>query len=302
MSQTPSFPSKPQIARDISYASSAQSRPGRAFIRVMENATGRLSLIRRAMGYETEVAQGRNFWEVMAERYGLTLDVIGGSLENIPSEGPLVVIANHPYGILDGLMMGNILSRRRSEYRILANRVFRKAVDLEKIILPVSFDETKEAQRENLETRKIALEFLRQGGAMGVFPGGTVSTAPKPFGRPMDPFWRTFTAKMISKSGATVVPVFFEGSNSRLFQIASHLHQTLRMALLIKEFKARVGEPVRVAIGEPLDPARIEALARDPRALMDFLRVETYKLSPRPLGSYDYGYEFEARFRDRTYR
>jgi putative hemolysin len=302
MSQTPSFPSKPQIARDISYASSAQSRPGRAFIRVMENATGRLSLIRRAMGYETEVAQGRNFWEVMAERYGLTLDVIGGSLENIPSEGPLVVIANHPYGILDGLMMGNILSRRRSEYRILANRVFRKAADLEKIILPVSFDETKEAQRENLETRKIALEFLRQGGAMGVFPGGTVSTAPKPFGRPMDPFWRTFTAKMISKSGATVVPVFFEGSNSRLFQIASHLHQTLRMALLIKEFKARVGEPVRVAIGEPLDPARIEALSRDPRALMDFLRVETYKLSPRPLGSYDYGYEFEARFRDRTYR
>lgn len=302
MSQTPSFPSKPQIARDISYASSAQSRPGRAFIRVMENATGRLSLIRRAMGYETEVAQGRNFWEVMAERYGLTLDVIGGSLENIPSEGPLVVIANHPYGILDGLMMGNILSRRRSEYRILANRVFRKAADLERIILPVSFDETKEAQRENLETRKIALEFLRQGGAMGVFPGGTVSTAPKPFGRPMDPFWRTFTAKMISKSGATVVPVFFEGSNSRLFQIASHLHQTLRMALLIKEFKARVGEPVRVAIGEPLDPARIEALSRDPRALMDFLRVETYKLSPRPLGSYDYGYEFEARFRDRTYR
>ncbi len=302
MSQTPSFSSKPQIARDISYASSAQSRPGRAFIRVMENATGRLSLIRRAMGYETEVAQGRNFWEVMAERYGLTLDVIGGSLENIPSEGPLVVIANHPYGILDGLMMGNILSRRRSEYRILANRVFRKAADLERIILPVSFDETKEAQRENLETRKIALEFLRQGGAMGVFPGGTVSTAPKPFGRPMDPFWRTFTAKMISKSGATVVPVFFEGSNSRLFQIASHLHQTLRMALLIKEFKARVGEPVRVAIGEPLDPARIEALSRDPRALMDFLRVETYKLSPRPLGSYDYGYEFEARFRDRTYR
>jgi len=136
-------------------------------IRLMENATGRLSLIKRAAGYQDEVAQGRDFWEVMVDRYGLSLDVVGGSLDNIPRTGPLIVIANHPYGILDGLILGHILSVTRGDFRILAHKVFRKAADLEKIILPVSFDETKEAQRENLETRKIALEFLRQGGAMG---------------------------------------------------------------------------------------------------------------------------------------
>jgi hypothetical protein len=98
-------------AREISYASSAASRGGRAMIRVMENATGRLGLIKRAEGYGDEVRQGRDFWQVMVERYGLSLDVVGGSLDNIPREGPLIVIANHPYGILDGLMLGHILSQ-----------------------------------------------------------------------------------------------------------------------------------------------------------------------------------------------
>ena len=134
-----------QIARDISYAFSAETKSGRAMIRLMENTTGRLRLIRRAEGYEHEVAAGRDFWQVMVERYGLSLDVIGGSLTSIPRDGPLILIANHPYGILDGLMMGHILSATRGDFRILANSVFRKAEDLNRIVLPISFDETKDA-------------------------------------------------------------------------------------------------------------------------------------------------------------
>ncbi len=285
------------VAREISYAHSAATKGGRAVIRVLENATGRLKLIRRANGYEREIAEGRDFWDVMVERYGLSLDVAGGSLSNIPANGPLILIANHPYGILDGLMMGHILSKARGEFRILAHRVFRKAEELNRVILPVAFDETKEALATNLETRKTALSFLEQGGAIGIFPGGTVSTAPRPFAPPMDPGWRNFTAKMIARSNATVVPIFFEGHNSRLFQIASHIHQTLRLALLIKEFRSRVDEPVRVVIGRPVDPARLAALRGEPKLMMDFLRRATYELSPKPLRSYDYGYEFEAKYR-----
>ncbi|MFN3146019.1 MAG: lysophospholipid acyltransferase family protein [Paracoccaceae bacterium] len=285
------------VARDVSYASSAQSKGGRAIIRLMENATGRLRLIKRVEGYEREVARGRDFWEVMVERYGLTLDVTAGSLSNIPANGPLILIANHPYGILDGLMMGHILSHVRGDFRILANRVFKKAEDLNRIILPISFDETKEAIRTNIETRRVAHEYLGAGGAIGIFPGGTVSTAPKPFARPLDPAWRTFTAKLIAKSDATVVPIFFEGHNSRLFQVASHLHFTLRMALMINEFRMRVDEPVRLAIGEPIPKASLQSLSRDPRAMMDFLRQETYALSQNPLGPDMYGYEFEEKHR-----
>lgn len=290
------------IARDISYAYSAQTRPGRALIRSLENATGRLRLIARANGYDREVGAGRDFWEVMVERYGLTLEVLAGSLDNIPREGPLVVVANHPYGILDGLMMGHILSVLRGDFRILANSVFRKARELDEVVLPISFDDTKDGIATNLETRRVALEYLANGGAIGVFPGGTVSTANKPFGRPLDPGWRSFTAKMISKSEATVVPIYFDGANSRLFQLASHLHTTLRMALLIKEFKSRVDAPVRVAVGEPLNRDALAPFLRDPRGMMDFLRAETYKLSPAPPSTGEYGFEFEERHKMKSAR
>lgn len=285
------------IARDISYAHSAATRGGRAVIRLMENTTGRLSLIRRAQGYEQEVARGRDFWAVIVERYGLTLDVVGGALSNIPQDGPLILIANHPYGILDGLMMGHILAQTRGDFRIMANRVFRKAEDINRIILPISFDDTREAVQLNLDTRRQALSYLGQGGAIGIFPGGTVSTGLHPFSHPMDPGWRGFTARMVAKSNAVVVPVFFDGHTSRLFQIASHLHSTLRMGLLIKEFRKRVDTPVRVVVGQPIGRDILDPLARDTRKMMDFLRKATYELSPTPLKSFDYGYEFEERHR-----
>ena len=285
------------LVRDISYAHSAETKGGRALIRLMENTTGRLRLIKRADGYEHEVARGRDFWSVMVDRYGLSLDVAGGALDLIPRDGPLVLIANHPYGILDGLMMGHMLQSRRGDFRILAHQIFRKAEELNRIVLPISFEESRAAMQLNLNTRRAALDYLGQGGAIGVFPGGTVSTGARPFAHPMDPGWRGFTARMIAKSRATVVPVFFDGHTSRLFQIASHLHATLRMGLLIKEFKKRVDSPVRVVIGAPIGRDKLDPLAKDTKAMMDFLRKATYELSPKPLKSFDYGYEFEDRHR-----
>lgn len=91
------------------------------------------------------------------------------------------------------------------------------------------------------------------------------------------------------------MPIYFDGHNSRLFQLASHLHATLRLALLIKEFKSRVDEPVSIAVGKPIAQADLDARAGDPKAMMDFLRKATYELSPTPLKSLDYGFEFEEK-------
>ncbi|SOH93515.1 Putative hemolysin [Monaibacterium marinum] len=282
------------VAREISYASSASSRAGQALIRTVENLTGRPRLIHMARNYETDVSAGRDFWSVMVERYGIGLDIIEGSLSDIPKTGPLVVVSNHPFGILDGLLLGHVLQQTRQDFRIIAHQVFRRAEDLQRVILPISFDETKEAQRLNLETRKEAISYLGAGGCIGIFPGGTVSTSASPRGVPLDPRWRTFTAKMIAKSGATVVPIYFHGANSRRFQLASHLHYTLRMALLISEFKARVGANAPVAIGKPITPQQIATHSGDPRGLMDWLRAETYALSPEPIPLGALGHEFEA--------
>ena len=112
----------------------------------------------------------------------------------------------------------------------------------------------------------------------------------------MDPGWRSFTARMIAKSNATVVPVFFDGHTSRMFQVASHLHVTLRMGLLIREFRERVDTPVRIAVGKPIDRDVLAPFASDSKAMMDFLRKSTYELAPGPK-SYDLGYEFEDKHR-----
>lgn len=287
-----------RLTREISYADGAATRPGRAVVRAIENATGRLGLIRRARGYERDVAAGRDIWEVVCARYGIGLDVRGGSLDLVPRDGPLVVVANHPYGILDGLTLGRILAARRgSGFRILAHRIFRRAPELEGVVLPVSFDGTPEAVALNVATRREALAHLGRGGAIGIFPGGTVSTAARPFGPPLDPAWRTFTARLIAKGGATVVPVFFHGHNSRLFQVASHVHATLRLGMLIREFRARTGTPVGVTVGAPLPPERLATLSTDAKAMMDFLRRATYDLGPEPVGD-ALGHEFERRWRD----
>lgn len=278
-----------EIARDVTYSFAVDTRAGRAFIKSVENITGRPRLLRMARGYQDEVASGRSLWEVLVERYRIKLEFVGDGLANIPATGPVLAVANHPFGILDGLALGRILSAARGDFKIIAHSVFKRAKDLDDVILPIGFDDTKETLARNIQTRKDAMAYLAEGGVVGIFPGGTVSTAAKPFGRAMDPYWKTFTAKLIAKSKAEVVPVYFEGQNSRIFQIASHLHYTLRTALLINEFENRVGGTLRVSIGKPIPREEIRARAGDARKLMDWLRIQTYRLSPEPIEDLGYG-------------
>ncbi len=285
------------LLRDISYAPSAQSKPARAFIRTVENATGRRHLLLRAKASMGAQEGTRDFWRAMVRAYGLQLDLVRGSLEYIPERGPLVVIANHPFGILDGMVMGYLLDGLRGDFRIMAHCAFQAAPEIARHILPIDFSGSREAEKANLKTRSDAISYLRSGGTVGIFPGGTVSTAQRPFQRPLDPQWRLFSARMIQRSGATVVPIWFDGANSRLFQLASHLNYTLRMALLIREFKARVNRPVRMAIGRPIDPDQLGRFHGQPKEMMDFLRAATYGMADIPLDPMQLGYEFEGAYR-----
>ncbi len=280
---------KNDVARDISYATSANGFMGQLFIRSIENITGRIGLIKRAKDYDIEVAKGHNFWKVIVDRYNIKMNLIKGSLENIPKKGPVVIVSNHPFGILDGLLLGYILSKTRKDFKIIANRVFRKAKDLDEVVLPISFEENREGNIQNINTRNEAIRFLKGGGIVGVFPGGTVATSAKLFSRPIDPFWKRFTSKLILKSGATVVPIFFGGSNSRLFQIASHMSYNLRMALLIREFGRQVDRKVDVAIGKKIGSKYLQRYAKDLDGMMEYLRVQSYLLSNDPNQTFENG-------------
>ena len=280
---------KNDVARDISYATSANGFVGQLFIRSIENITGRIGLIKRAKDYDVEVANGRNFWEVIVERYNIKINLIKGCLEDIPKKGPVVIVSNHPFGILDGLLLGYILSKTRNDFKIIANRVFRKAKDLDEVVLPISFEENREGNLQNINTRNEAIRFLKGGGIVGIFPGGTVATSAKLFSRPLDPFWKRFTSKLILKSGATVVPIFFGGSNSRLFQIASHMSYNLRMALLIREFGRKVDRNVDVAIGKKIGSKYLQKYSKDLDGMMEYLRVQSYLLSNDPNQTFENG-------------
>ena len=280
---------KNDVSRDISYATAADGVMGQLFIRSIENITGRISLIKRAKDYDIEVAKGRNFWEVIVERYNIKMNLINGSLDYIPKRGPVVIVSNHPFGILDGLLLGYILSKTRNDFKIIANRVFRKAKDLDEVVLPISFEENREGNLQNINTRNEAIRFLKEGGIVGIFPGGTVATSAKLFSRPLDPFWKRFTSKLILKSGATVVPIFFGGSNSRLFQIASHMSYNLRMALLIREFSRKVDRKVDVDIGKKIGSKYLQRYSKDLDGMMEYLRVQSYLLSNDPNQTFENG-------------
>ena len=287
-----------KVNYDVSYAHSAQSKLGRAIIRCLENATGRSALLSRSPNLRTNMHSIQNLWHSIMEGYGVTIDIMQGELGDIPVDQPFIVVANHPYGILDGLVMGSVLAQSGANFKIIANDIFNKAQEISDKILPISFKNTREAISLNLRTRKNALTHLSNGGAIGIFPGGTVSTSSKLFSQPADPAWRSFTAKMIFKSNALVVPIFFDGNTSRIFQLASHLHPNIRAGLLLREFKLRLDKPVRIVIGKPIPRCRMDLFRNDFRKIMDFLRLETYKLSPNKNQTFEYGYEFEHKHRN----
>lgn len=265
----------------LSYAAYFQDPIKRQLVRAVEKVTGQRQLARLYERYRSGELGETGFFD--AAIYLLDLKVVcdRARLASIPSDGPLVIVANHPFGVLDGLVISWIAGQRRQDFRILTNSVLDGVPEARPYLLPVDFAGTPEAVASNVAMRRAALDHVRAGGCVIVFPAGGVSTTPGPFDRlAVDDDWKPFTARLITQSGASVTPVFFEGQNSRLFQIASHLSLELRLALVFREVRRRIGKQVVVGIGETLSPDRLGAAGKR-RELMEFLRETTYGLAPR---------------------
>ena len=258
----------------FTYAAPDDAAWRRAVIHGIEQMTGKPRLWRLYADY-CGGPRVEDFFAEAIDRLSLRLSIDRRDLARIPREGPLVVVANHPFGVVDGLVLGYLLSRVRPDFRIVVNAVLCRLPELQPFFLPVDFSETREAQATNLATRARARADLADGRAIAIFPGGTVSTATTPLGRAVDPEWKPFVGRLVQESQATVVPVFFEGQNSRLFQLASHLSMTLRLSLLFREVVNKMDREVSLRIGAPLAYRRL-AHFRDRRALTDHLRAQTY--------------------------
>ena len=179
-------------------------------------------------------------------------------LRAVPKTGPLMFVANHPFGVVDGIVLCDMALRVRGDLRIMLHSLLCQDSQLAQFFLPIDFQETKQALKTNIRSKQLALEFLSQDIPVLIFPSGMVSTADKfGFGTVRDAPWTTFAAKIIREAGATVVPIFFHGQNSRKFHVASHIGEPFRMAMLVHEAINKFGKTVEIEIGEPLTWAHL---------------------------------------------
>lgn len=203
-----------------------------------------------------------------------------GAVSNAP-DGPLVIVANHPFGIGDGVAALSIAEKIGRPIKILINKELIKVPEIRPYALPISFDENRDAVRMNLEARRLAVEHLNLGHTVVVFPAGGVATAPKGFGKAKDLPWKLFPARMIKETNASVLPVYFEGQNSWKFHLASQISELLRMALFIYEFKKLCGGKIEAKVGSWIEPSQISRFS-DRQELTDFLHEKVFELELEP--------------------
>lgn len=265
----------------LSYAGSFESPVQRGIIRTIEMMTGKIKIGRLVRQFEREgVPQGREVFTRVLKTMGIDLETPDAELENIPKTGPVILVANHPHGLMDGIVFAELVGRIRPDFRILTRSLL-TGLDEEanKYLIPVPFPHQPDAQEKMVEMRKEAMAFLKQGGLVALFPSGVVASSETMFGPAIEAPWNAFTAKMIRKSHATVVPMHFLGSNSRAYQMANQVSSTLRQGLLIHEIARAVNKPMAPVVGKPVAQAEIDARIGDTRQFMAWLRAETLALS-----------------------
>jgi putative hemolysin len=195
------------------------------------------------------------------------------------ADRPLVLIANHPFGIVDGIAALALAEDIGRPFRILINKELMKVPELKPYSLPIDFDETREAHKTNVATREEAIRLLGTGTTIIVFPAGGVATAAHPFGRAEDLPWKPFVARLVQGARASVIPVYFEGQCGAFFHLVSRISMTLRLSMLIHEFRRAVGRRLVARIGEPVP---FEALIHgdDRKALLAELYARVHGLAP----------------------
>lgn len=263
----------------FSFANGEMGPLSNGFIRSVEKITGQPRIKRLYFDYISDDLPAQNFWEDALVRLEIAIDLrsdTGQPLDAvIPAQGRLLAVANHPYGVIDGLILCALMARVRQDYRIITHRVLRQAPAVMDKILPIDFDETAAALANNLQTRAAAQQHLKDGGAVIIFPAGAISLAPNVVGKAIDSGWKPFAAKLAMTPDTTTVPFFFDGRNSSLYQMARRISVTLGYSLMFREICKKIGHHITVHMRQPVHSDQLGALGSR-RAVTQHLRELTY--------------------------
>ncbi|MDA7423740.1 lysophospholipid acyltransferase family protein [Thalassococcus lentus] len=272
-------PPAPYDKRKVSYANTFTNPFKANTIRVMEWLTGKLPLLRMVRRFEKMgPAEGQAFWAQALKIMGITLATPAEQIANIPKEGPVIVVANHPHGLVDGMVLAHLIGQVREDYKILTRSLLTGVTEIEEFMIPVPFPHEEDARQQSLEMRARAMTHLKEGGVIVLFPSGVVANSETWFGPAVEADWNPFTAKMIQRSGATVVPIYFPGQNSRAYQIANQISATLRQGLLIHEVVHACRRPQKPVVGKAISPEELKAFEGGQREFVAWLRDTTLGL------------------------
>lgn len=262
---------------ELSYANDSQPPAVRAFIRGVEALAGRDRFAGLYEQWRSEIfPTGERVFARMLELIDLKVRRTGACA--VPSPGdPLVIVANHPFGIGDGIAVLSLAESLGRPFRVMIHADLLRVSEMADYALPVDFSETRDAIKRNMAVRHEALRLLREGVTIVVFPAGGVATAPRGFGPAEDLPWKLFSARLIQEGKASVLPVHFPGQNGALFHLASRLSPTVRTSLLIHEFAKLSGKTIDMHIGRIMEQEELAAF-RDRNELIGHLRQAVFAL------------------------
>ena len=264
----------------FTFASSEVNKFGQNFIKIAELCTGKLKLKKLYDQYLSENNPPENFWHDAVNKLQLKVNTIHHSKNLIPYKGRLIVVANHAFGVADGVTMCSLVSNVRQDYKIITHKVLRQAEAVKEKIIPIDFTQNKEAVLSNIKARKDAEELLKNDGVIVIFPSGQIATKENlKNSKADDGEWKQFVSRLVKKTQSPVLPMYFEGQNSQLYHIANKIGQTFRYSLMMYELKRKIGHSIKVHIGEVIPFENIKNIG-DLKEITKYLRKKTYALDP----------------------
>ena len=266
----------------FTFATAEVSRLGQLFIMIIELLTGKLKLKKLYDQYLLENRPPEFFWDDAIKKLQLTIKTNFQEGSYIPKKGKLIVIANHAFGVADGVSICSVISKVRQDYKMVTHKVLRQADAVKDKILPIDFNETKEALLTNINTRKEAETVLKNQGVIVLFPSGRIATKKnlRKHEKADDGEWKLWVSKLILKTKSPVLPIYFDGQNSQWYHMANKLGLTFRYSLCMYELKRKIGDDIYMYFGSLISYENLAKIG-DIKEITKYLRSVTYSLDPQ---------------------
>ena len=265
----------------FSYASNIEHNfAQRLIIKTIERVTGKRKLEKLYNQYSKDNNDPQTFWSDILKLMNIRFKNKSNNEIIIPKNGPLMIIANHPFGIVDGLILCSIVSKVRNDFKIMTHETLKFLPQLDEYILPVDFSGSdKTVMRNNLKTASKAKKHLENKGVLIIFPSGSVSIAKNLKSEAQDDEWKSFPAKLAHQTNTDILPIYFDGKNGLLFHLfASKMKSsTLKYSSYIHETRKKIGKEIIIYAGNIIKYDSISHI-KDRNLLIQFLKNKNYNL------------------------